>query len=111
MPQADKNDATILLRLPADLKAMLMREAAANGRRITAEVNIRLKESLERTGVQPSSVPGWIPKNYRERSKATVAHTEEPGAESELTDMDRAVLAVFRRLSPEKQLALLSLFK
>jgi hypothetical protein len=110
MPQADKNDATILLRLPADLKAMLVREAAANGRRITAEVNIRLKESLDHSGVHPGAVAGFIPKNYRERSKATVAHTEEPGAEV-LSDMERAVLAVFRGLPPEKQLALLSLFK
>lgn len=110
MDQKDKNDATILLRLPADLKAMLMREAAANGRRITAEVNIRLKESLDRTGVQPGAVPGLIPKSYRERPKSTAVHTEEAGAE-DLTDMERAVLAVFRRLPPEKQLALLSLFK
>ncbi len=106
----DKNDATILLRLPADLKAMLMREAAANGRRITAEVNIRLKESLDRSGVQPGTVPGLIPKSYRERPKSAVVHTNEAEPDG-LTDMDHAVLAVFRRLPPEKQLALLSLFK
>jgi hypothetical protein len=41
-----KNDASVLLRLPSELKTRLLREAAMNGRRITAEINLRLSASL-----------------------------------------------------------------
>lgn len=103
------NDATILLRLPADLKAALTRAAAANGRRITSEVNLRLKASFDAPqDTYPSSAPTVL----------STAHAAPIGIEAKdkspadlLTELDRAMLGVFRRMPPEKQLALLSLFR
>lgn len=102
------SDAQLLLRLPSALKAALQREAAIQGRTMTAEVNLRLQASLK----EP------IPASYTAPHTAT-AHTtlHEPGAQTQkspadlLSETDRAMLDVFRRLPPEKQLALLSLFR
>lgn len=94
------NDATILLRLPADLKAELLRAAAVSGRRITAEVNTRLRQSFEAA-----------PSNYGPTHLSTHHSAQEKSPADLLTETDRAMLAVFRRMPVEKQLALLSLFK
>lgn len=128
MDMQDKNDATVLLRLPNDLKAMLLREAAVNGRRITAEINMRLKASLQATGIAPAGVPGVLPRVYAElpgkgpdraedevppgmtQSLATQRMQALPAPQA-LAASERQMLAVFRGMSPEKQLALLSLFK
>lgn len=95
------NDATLLLRLPASLKEQLMRSAAINGRRITAEINIRLESSLKDPMPPSYSAP---------RSPARLATKEESPADL-LSETDRAMLAVFRRMPVDKQLALLSLFR
>ena len=107
MQKAEKNDATVLVRLPNDLKAMLMREASVNGRRITAEINMRLKASLETTGITPASVPGVLPRSY------TALQAEQKGSSNapKLSEDDQALLAAFRRMAPEKKLALLALLK
>lgn len=42
---------------------------------------------------------------------ATVLHINEKGPGEALSELDRAMLRVFHGLPPEKQLALLSLFK
>jgi Arc-like DNA binding dprotein len=116
-----KNDATLLVRLPAELKEALTREALRNGRRITSEINIRLANSLK-TDQEPSVVldearrthyPGAARSNAAKiageaRPEFAVVGTAKMGG---LTEMEKAVLEVFRRLPPEKQLALLSLFK
>lgn len=103
----EKNDATVLLRLPAELKAALTREALANGRRITAEINTRLANSLREP---PGRLQGPV-HHYPGAARSKVVHLAQDGAGQELTDLERAMLAVFSRLEPEKQLALLSLFK
>lgn len=102
-----ENDATILLRLPADLKAALLRAAAINGRRITSEVNIRLQDSLN--GKLPAPVPQTNLSallGYGQTQEAI-----DPVGGEGLSELDRSMLAVFRQLPVEKQLALLSLFK
>lgn len=104
MKKPNENDAALLLRLPADLKAELQREADLSGRRITAEVNFRLRESLKKRGSLGTFDGG--------RDQRAVH--EEPGeypSKVETTSTERAMLQVFRSLPPEKQLALLSLFK
>lgn len=103
------SDAQLLLRLPSALKAELQREAAIQGRTLTAEINLRLQASLKGAGTAyPASPPTVL----------TTAHGAPSGLETKekspadpLSETDRAMLGVFRRMPVEKQLALLSLFK
>lgn len=83
------------LRLPPELKQALEREAKANHRSLNAEVVSRIKMSIE----------GTAPPQQR------AASPDSPPYGELLTDGERAMLAVFRQLTPERQLALLSLFK
>lgn len=107
MEKLDKNDASILLRLPEELKAALQRQAYSNGRRITAEINIRLRDSLkpQATGIAP------LPVSYTAAHTPIVHPANDNGPANTLTDIDRAMLTIFHQLPPEKQLALLSLFR
>lgn len=84
------------LRMPTDLREAIEREARINGRSLNSEIVGRLKGSLLTAG------------------KPAVFHTEEDrrGEYNDgLTDIERQLLTIFRRLPVEKQLALLSLFK
>jgi hypothetical protein len=85
------------LRMQPELKSTLEREADINGRSLNAEIVNRLQLSIERqrTGVE---------KSYKSAEPAAPAYLAKD-------DHERAMLNVFRRMSPEKQLALLSLFK
>lgn len=101
------NDASILVRLPRDLKAELMRQAAINGRRITVEVNMRLEASLR---LPPPIKPG--------RQAALQSYSPTPEVRPHLvadgqplTEHDRTLVALFRQLTPEKQLSLLTLLR
>lgn len=80
------------LRITSDLRAALQREASANGRSLNAEILTRLWESIEPSGDRPK------------RRKAE-------GTNSSLTDLDREMLTVFKRMRPDKQLGLLTLFR
>lgn len=82
------------LRMSTDLKERLVREAEANKRSLNAEIISRLESTLryQDTGTRPV-----VSEPLQEYS----AHSES----------ERAALALFRRWGPEKQLALLSLFK
>ncbi|MCO5109996.1 MAG: hypothetical protein M9929_04015 [Burkholderiaceae bacterium] len=93
------NDATLMLRLPSELKAELMRAAAINKRKVTTEVIERLQNSR------------LVSVGYTASTAATLVHTKEKGPADTLSGTDQAMLEVFRRLPPEKQLALLSLFR
>lgn len=85
------------LRMPPDLKNAMEKEAQINGRSMNAEIVNRLRSSLDQTKARPSN-------SYQ-------AAEVPPAAYVVNDDTERAMLAVFRRMSPEKQLALLSLFK
>lgn len=99
MATTTDNDATLMLRLPSELKAELMRAAAINKRKVTTEVIERLQNSrLAAAGYAPSDA-------------TTLAHAKEKDPAYALSGIDQAMLEVFRRLPPEKQLALLSLFR
>ena len=83
------------LRMQDDLKDALIREAKFNGRSLNAEIVDRLRKSIEPP------------------IRTEVGHKIEQEISSytpDITDIERKLLTVFRRLSPEKQLALLSLF-
>lgn len=87
------------IRIPLDLRAALEREAGINGRTLSGEIIRRLKLSLEVNHV------------------STVLHTGEskpaqsPAAQRPMTDHQRMLLGLFDSLSPEKQLALLTVLK
>lgn len=83
------------LRMPPDLKERIEREAAINGRSLNLEIVDRLKKSFE---------PQMKVSNVH-----SIAQTESRYV-PEISDIERQLLTIFRRLPPEKQLALLSLF-
>jgi hypothetical protein len=82
------------VRMPPDLKEDLEKQAKSTGRSLNSEIVERLKGSLTAGGGG----------NIVEQNKAAyqISHTSE----SELQ-----LLAIFRKLPIEKQLALISLFK
>ena len=85
------------LRMPPELKKTLEKEAAINGRSMNAEIVNRLQLSVEQQRNQ-------TPDSYRVAEDSPLPYQARD-------DHERAMLSLFRRLSPEKQLALLSLFK
>lgn len=82
------------LRMQAELKERLDREAKINGRSLNMEIVERLKASLD----SPRAESGH--KIEQQNGSYT----------PDITDIERKLLTVFRRMPPEKQLALLSLF-
>ena len=88
-----------VLRLHPETRAELMRLAAVHGRSLSKEIALRLEASLVTDRTTISAAPGT----------SDGAQTKSPA--DSLTETDRAMLGVFRRLPPEKQLALLSLFR
>lgn len=88
-----------LLRLPIEVREALQKQANMNGRSVNSEIVHRLITSLDRqTEVEQK---GYM---AAEESPALAKHAAQ-------TDSERMMLAMFKRWPPEKQLALLSLFK
>ena len=83
------------LRMRPELKEILDREAKINGRSLNAEIVDRLTRSLE----TPTST-----QNGYTSQQPVASYTPE------ITYIEQRLLDVFRRMPPEKQLALLSLF-
>jgi hypothetical protein len=81
------------VRLTPEVRHALAREATINNRSLHGEIVFRLQQSL-----QPPSFTG---------SPAA----ESVGTYEVRSDVERTMLAFYRRLSAEKQLALLSLLK
>lgn len=90
--------------MPDELRSAIEREAFVHGRAVTAEINMRLKESFKQMPASYSAVA------HTGHGTAHLSNDVIPG-DQQLPDTERAMLDVFRRLPPEKQLALLSLFK
>lgn len=83
--------------MPEEMRDLLNREANLNGRSLNTEILGRLQHTLEQQRKVRAS-------GYR----VTEPLPEQGGARD---DLERSMLAMFRKLSPDKQLALLSLFK
>lgn len=82
------------VRMPPELKARIEAEAKKNGRSMNTEVVARLAASL------------------REEAAYQVARPATPAyANNDLTEAEKQMLATFKALPAEKQLALLALFK
>lgn len=96
--------------MPEDLRLAIERAAFVNGRTVTAEINLRLKATLQAEAAQaPSERKG---NSYAPSNAPTVLHTaNDNGPASDLAGTEKAMLDVFRAMPPEKQLALLSLFR
>ncbi|MBU0592456.1 MAG: Arc family DNA-binding protein [Gammaproteobacteria bacterium] len=86
------------VRMPAELKDRLDREAKINGRSLNSEVVSRLQKSLD--GQSHVMTNGYT---EQEINRYVATHP--------LSDTERQMVNVFRKMPPEKQLALLSLFK
>jgi hypothetical protein len=85
------------IRMPPDLKERLSNEAKINGRSLNVEIVLRLKRSFENMAID-------------EHPRYTMEHPVSGGYTSDITDIERKLLTIFRRMPVEKQLALLSLF-
>lgn len=83
------------LRMPPELKDKISRESKINGRSLNAEIVDRLKKSLE---------PPIRTEGGHKVEQVSGSYTPE------ITDIERQLLTIFRRMPVEKQLALLSLF-
>lgn len=89
------------VRLPSDMRDQLLRQAAINGRSLGQEITIRLRDSLAPQTAQQQA-----------KSRATAVHTGEspaPFQNPQPTDSQRMLLALFDSLTPDRQLALLTL--
>jgi hypothetical protein len=89
------------VRMPPELKDRLQNAADLNGRSLNMEIVHRLLASLE-SAYPPAANEANAPMAVN----APVREYTVP-----LTDLEKSLLAVFRRLPVEKQLALISLFK
>lgn len=86
------------VRLPPGLRDALVREAAINGRSLNAEILLRLSTSLSEVRVPHRSGPAVL----RDQAGSYAA---------ELPEVHRQLLAVFNALTPDRQLALLTLLR
>lgn len=91
--------------MPDDVRSAIERAAFTHGRTVTAEINLRLRSSLEEEGKRGAAYPAA----QHVQALTTAEHDSANGVV--LSATDHAMLDVFHRLPPEKQLALLSLFR
>lgn len=89
------------VRLPPTVRDALLREATLNGRTLSQEITVRLRDSLAPAAGLPRSA------SHHAKELAPSYGAKHP----ELTDPQRMLLAVFDTLAPDKQLALLSLLR
>lgn len=88
------------VRLDQELKKHLVREANINGRSLHAEINVRLQASMDA--------------DLGREAHRDLSLVREPVAGWPLTGLseaERVLLGQYKKLSPEKQLALHSLLK
>lgn len=108
-----KRPPRFLLLMREDLRADLEKASEENGRTLTAEINARLRVSL---GGKGPTLQGILAREaFGDTPPTTPLNTQHQEAANysnpTLSDIDRAILQVVRAMPPEKQLALLSLFK
>lgn len=99
---APKDHPTVV-RLPVELRAGLLAAAANSKRSLSKEIVMRLGASFQNQApLTTYSFPA---------SSAAIPIDDRPKDSTPLNDHDRAVLALFRQLPPEKQLSLLTLLR
>ena len=106
MQQPDTNDTTLMLRLPSELKDKLQKAAFSNDRRITAEVNVRLRNSFN-TSADATN----LPVDAMARMGAAIQEDAPAPYSPRQAEIERAILALVRRMPEQKQAALLALLQ
>lgn len=90
------------LRMPPALKTTLERESKISGRSLNTEIIYRLEMSLQKTidASIESSIESF--RQYRLESPS-------PEPYMAISEIERQLLGMFKRLTPDKQLGLLAL--
>ena len=108
-PEGDRasNISPTGVRLPPDLRNMLQREAVINGRSLSHELTVRLRASFE-----PGEFAARM-SHVRALEVRSAHYVGESGPlgtpAAPLGDSQRLLLSYFNGLTPDKQLALLTL--
>jgi hypothetical protein len=101
--------------MPEHLRKALERSAFAHDRDLTKEITRRLEASVkddpDGAGVRPLDARAKVGSGYPAAPAPALLHTNDKGPATALSDVDQAMLEVFRKMPVDKQLALLSLFK
>lgn len=95
----------VLVRMTNEMKGQLQKEALLHDASLTKEITTRLQASL------PSNYSKANPVKPHIAAAPAASYSNDKSPAQALSDIDRAILAVVRAMPPEKQLALLSLFK
>lgn len=90
------------LRLPPDLRDLLMREATIARRSLSQEITLRLQSTFNPGRAEPGGQLAPAVESARGSYNAVPAQA---------TDSQRMLLALFNAMAPDKQLALLTLLK
>lgn len=107
-PVTESSQAQFLLRIPTQLKEDLQREADGQGRKLTQEINIRLRESLKQNQALDVAT---VPINYTELEQAIAAcqstsntlNLRAAGAHALAAEIER-LRSVIRRTKQESEL-------
>lgn len=110
-----KRPPRFLLAMPDDVRTGVERAAFTHGRTVTAEINQRLRASLAADAYphgEKTDIDHFRPKaGAVSEPLDNMVYLSATDNQRPLSETDLAMLEVFRRMPPEKQLALLSLFK
>lgn len=96
-----------VVRLRPELRAELQRLAYVAKRSLSKEIALRLESSLQLPPPTKPPAPTHPLTTYQNPPVQPLTTDDRPT----LTDHDRALLALFRQLPPEKQLSLLTLLR
>lgn len=97
----------VLVRMTTELKHELQRQSAINGRTLTGEINTRLRQTLNMFDGDTKTKSS---KSLADNSIKASENLKVWGAQTP-SETEHVLLALYRKLSPEKQLALLMLLK
>lgn len=103
----------VLVRMTIEMKTQLQTESGLHDCSLTKEITNRLQASLSPApGIAPALLTNTLPASYTNPIAQHIVECNEKGPANYLiSGIDQAMLDVFRNLPPEKQLALLSLFR
>lgn len=99
------------VRLPPALRDELVRQSTINGRSLSQEITVRLTASLREPGAAAHIAPtsGTRGELTNALTLGSKEHEEQYGRA--LSEVHRQLNALFDALTPDKQLALLTLLK
>lgn len=105
---SDPEETTVVttVRLLTELRDELAKHAAANQRSLSAEIVKRLRDSLDAEAL------GFKPAEFRKQVQAeTATRNQLTAGTSYAVPQASVMLALFERMSTERQLALLTLLR